>query len=169
MLDGQSADAACDARPDQPSPALMLDGQGAEARPDQPSSALMLDGQGAEARPDRLKPFYIYKVCKVKDPSAIDRRLFIDVDQTATNMNPCAALQTCPEFYMETFEDLDQALLFRKMYNQAKPGHQLQMYEAIVSGEFREIVSGGFGEIVSGEVKKTRVRKQANIYNADSF
>ena len=84
-------------------------------------------------------------------------------------MNPCAALRTCSEFYMKTFEDLDQALLFRKMYNQAKPGHRLQMFEAIVSGEFKEIVSGEFKEIVSGEFKEARVRKQAKLYNAYSF
>ena len=164
MLDGQSADAACKARPDQPSSASVLDGQSAEARPDQPSPALVLDGQDAEARPDQLKPFYVCKVRKVKDPSAIDRRLFIDIDlqdQTATTMHPCLALQTSPEFYEPIFEELDEALLYRKMYNQAKPGHRLEMYEAIVSGEVKECVSG--------EGKETRVRKPANIHNVSTF
>ena len=161
MLDGQSAEAACKARPDQPSAASVLDGQSAEARPEQPSPALVRDGQDAEARPDQLKPFYVCKVRKVKDPSAIDRRLFIDIDQTATTMHPCLALQTSPEFYEPIFEKLDEALLYRKMYNQAKPGHRLEMYEAIVSGEVKGCLSG--------EGKETRVRKPANIHNVSTF
>ena len=161
MLDGQSADAACKARPDQPSSASVLDGQSAEARPDQPSPALVLDGQGAEGRPDQLKPFYVYKSREARDPSAIDRRLFIDPEHTASDTHPCLALQTSPDFYAPVFEDLDEALLYRKMYNQAKPGHRLEMYEAILSGEVKGCVSG--------EGKEPRVRRQANIYNVSTF
>ena len=155
----------------------MLDGLIAEARPDRPSPALMLDGQGAEARPDRPQLFYVYNVRKETDPSAIDRRLFIDIEQTAATMHPCSALQTCPEFYTQTFEDMDEALLYRKIYDQAKPGHRLDMYEAIVSGECKVMTKKAepahrpemYEAIVSGEFRDMRLRMKANIHNVSSF